>query len=165
MADKKSTLITNAEAVPPVLLAPRFDGIVRRAHGSILTDAVHADADVLRLFRVHSSWEIVACRLHNADLSSAAAPDLDFGLYLANDGAVLDDDCFVVAQDGAAITNSWQTWMPGQSVGVVETMFELGGSVAGSDDQWYDVAVTIDTAATNIAGLISGEVWYVNPGA
>jgi hypothetical protein len=168
MADKNTTIITNLDASPPTLTNPGQSGaIIRQSYASLTTDTVHADADVLRFFRVHSSWIFVACRLSNADLSDAAAPDLELGLYLAESGAALDDDCFIAAQAGEAATDSGLVVTPAgaATAQTVETMFALGGGTAANDDQWYDVAVTFDTAATAIAGLVLVQMWYIDPGA
>lgn len=166
MADKSSTIITNLNANPPVLNAPYQGGVVRMMEESLTTDTIQADADILRFFRVHSSWVFVAVRMANADLSDAASPDLELGLYLAGTDTALDDDCFIAAQDGSAVVDSGVVYTAAGGASLYspqETMFELGGSTAGSANSLYDVNVTIDTAATAIAALILVQLWYIDP--
>lgn len=166
MADKKSVLLTSLEAVPPVQTLPPQGGKINLAWGFLTTDTIHDDADVLRLFRVHARWTFVGSRVATANIGGATS-DLDLGLYRRDDGAVLDQDCFA---DGLDIAIALDTGFVAAAAGAasaetVETMFELGGSVAGLEDAWYDVAGTIDTLATDAAGLVLAQIWYIDPAA
>ncbi|MEE9386349.1 MAG: hypothetical protein V3V08_23290 [Nannocystaceae bacterium] len=166
MADKKSALLTSLEAIPPVQTLPPQSGNIKLAWGFLTTDTIHADADVLRLFRVNARWTFVGSRVATADIGGATS-DLDLGLYRRDDGAVLDQDCFA---DGLDIATALDTGFVAAAAGAasaetVETMFELGGSAAGTGNDWYDVAATIDTLATDAAGLVLAQVWYIDPAA
>ena len=164
MADKNTTIITNLDANPPTLMSPLNYGIVRKVWASMTTDTVHDDADVLRFFRVHSSWIYVAHRCAAEDIGGSTC-DLELGLYLAEGGAVLDDDCFDSVMDAASGFDTVYVVTPDGAADpeAVENMFLLGGGTAANDDQWYDVACTVETAATDAAGLILVEMWYINP--
>ena len=166
MADKQTTLITNLNANPPTLMNPPLGGTVQKVWASLTTDTVHDAADVLRFFRVHSSLTYVAHRVATADIGGATSV-LDVGLYLADSGAVLDDACFAAALAISAALDTGYVVTPAgaASAQTVETMFQLGGGTAANDDQWYDVAGTIDTLATDAAGLALIEMWYIDPAA
>ncbi len=163
MADLNSTIITNLDAAIVVKDGPVQGGVIRQAYASVTTATIQSDGDVIRFFRVHSSWIFVASRMHSADLSGGTAK-LELGLYLAESGAVLDDDCFQAVIDVAAIIDTgFVGAAAGAPIGTQESMFTLGGAVAANDDQYYDVAATVETADTSIAGLVGVQVLYIDP--
>ena len=177
-APTKSTFITNLEAAKHVVARPGTIGgrlRIKQATQHTIPFTSSAVSDVHRMLRFNSGDIIHRIQLYSN--GGATAGDADLGLYLADDGAVIDADLFVSAWalDTATTdtTISNQMFESGQVAAATEYGDPLwsivgrgvgaGATVsAGGDDpiEQYDLAFTMTVAATVADTIIGVEVLY-----
>jgi len=179
-APTKSTVLTNLELTKTVLARPDFGGRIRKkyVYGHTIPFTSSAIGDQHRMLRFNSGDIIYAIYIFTNGASTAHAANL--GLYLANDGAVLDADMFASAY-------SLTTAVVPQTTAVVNSLYESavvspldsaeggtplwsqlsrgvnGATVAlgGSDPiEEYDMVFTATTACTVVDDIIGLEVTY-----
>lgn len=173
----KSSVITNLEARPVVL------GRQQRSGGRVrLKSVVHtlpftnsAIADQHRLLRFKSGDALHDIRMYSDGGATAGAGDL--GIYLANDGAVVDADLFASAwafstttAEATAAQINFRYQASGAAAGAFEvsmgeTLWEiLGTGIGDNSDQdpgvEYDLVLTLTTALTVGNDIIGCEVLY-----
>lgn len=175
-APTKTTAITNLEAAKVVL------GPVGNVHGRLRYKATGAHtlpftgsavSDVHRLLRFNSCDRIVDIRMYTDGGPTVGVGNL--GLYLANDGAVIDEDFFKIgfsiATESAEATAGQlnQRWGAPASVfetTLGETLWEATGRGVGSPVhdplEQYDLCLTISTALTVADAIIGCEVLYTS---
>jgi hypothetical protein len=152
---RKSSLITNADAVPAVLNNPRIDGGFERVKVST-ADVTNLDSigSTYRLFRVPSNAVMTDLRVYCPAITTAAT---DIGLYrTAKDGgAVVDADLFTSAQ---VLTSA----LAGTDVLHESGVFSLANSgkelwdalgLTSDPSVFYDVTMTL-TAAAGSTGVV-----------
>lgn len=152
---RKSSLITNADAVPAVLNNPRIDGGFERVKVAT-ADVTNLDSigSTYRLFRVPSNAVMTDLRVYCPAITTAAT---DIGLYrTAKDGgAVVDADLFTSAQ---VLTSA----LAGTDVLHESGIFSLANSgkelwealgLTSDPSVFYDVTMTL-TAAAGSTGVV-----------
>lgn len=152
---RKSSLITNADAVPAVLNNPRIDGGFERVKVAT-ADVTNLDSigSTYRLFRVPSNAVMTDLRVYCPAITTAAT---DIGLYrTAKDGgAVVDADLFTSAQ---VLTSA----LAGTDVLHESGVFSLANSgkelwealgLTSDPSVFYDVTMTL-TAAAGSTGVV-----------
>lgn len=160
----KSTIITNADALPSVINSAQIaNGRVRHMRGKAAVDAAASIGSTYRLFRVKSNDLVHQLLLHCTAITSAAA---DIGLYrtAADGGAVVDADLFASAQSlASALVGTDVTRESGVITvpNVEKPLWELL-SLSADPQVDYDVVVTLTAAATAagtlaVAGLVVGR--------
>ena len=175
MAGSKSTVIQNIEATKQVFNRVSHGGRLRAKATGPTTLAISGSTigDVHRLLRFHSGDVIWFMMLYTNGAAAAGAADV--GVYLANDGAVVDVDYYSQALAiSTASTNSLlsnQLFGTGSSYSpyVANEAFYpmylgLGrGTGSGSDVdplEEYDIALTLTTALTTTNTIVNLMVWY-----
>lgn len=167
MANQKSQIITDLEAVPQVKTEPTEVGGVVREAAALLSVTTGAANDVKRFVRIPSRARIVAVEIANTDLDSNGAPTLaaDVGLYDISDGAVVDADFFASAitqlQAAAGFTDvTYESAVVTVANRLKKVWEQLGLTSDPKKD--YEVALTYTTgAATHANGDIAMRVRYV----
>jgi hypothetical protein len=147
---RKSSLVTNADAVPAVLNNPRVDGGHERTKVATIS-VVNADSigSVLRLFRVPSNAVVTDLRVYCPAIAGAVT---DIGLYrTAKDGgAVVDADFFASAQALTSALNGTDVLHEAAVFTIANSGKELWDALSLTSDPsvFYDVAMTLTGAAT-----------------
>lgn len=156
----KSSLVTNADAVPAVLNSPRVDGGYERVE--IATVAITSGdntASTYRMFRLPSNAVVSDLRIYSPDIGTTTIADI--GLYrVAKDGgAVQDADFFASAlslKDGAL--NGVDVLHEAAVFTIANSGKELWDALGLTSDPsvFYDVALTLtaDADATGTVKLI-----------
>lgn len=161
---KRSTVIANATATPPVLNSPINEkGNLRESQGFI--NLVNADsiASTYRLFRIRSCDRVSQLLLYGPAVAGAAG---DIGLYRTtpDGGAVVDADFFASAQaftsalNGADVT--FEAAAAGGLIANAEKRIWEALGLAADPHLEYDVTVTL-TAAATATGLWLARLRYV----
>ena len=173
----KSSAITNLEASIVVLgRQQRSGGRVRlKSVVHTLPVASSAIADQHRLLRFKSGDALHDIRLYSDAGSTAGAGNL--GIYLANDGAVVDADLFAAAwafsagtSEASAAQINFRYQASGAAAGAFEvsmgeTLWEILGTGIGDANNQdpgveYDLVLTLTTAATVGNSILGCEVLY-----
>lgn len=173
MATKKSNIITNLDADPRVMNATSLSG--GRVYGAVATIEVAAadnNADVLRMFRVHSSWIVPMILTWNDAITSGTQYDLGLYQIPAYGSAVLDADCWAnntTMVSARTTAGPLHTQFQTLDIDKIEKrVWEVGG--AGSSPvltvdplRYFDVAWTMDAAGSG-AGTISMYLQWIASG-
>lgn len=162
VANTKSTLITNADATPPVLTSSYIaNGMLRESVGTVETLAADDAASVYRFVRLPSNARITSILLGSDAITGASASDVGVYQTAANGGAVVDADFFATDVDISSATAFTEVMLEATATDIVKVekrLWELLGLSAdpGID---YDIAVTVNDVTA--AGTISMKVKYV----
>lgn len=156
VVNTKSTLITNADATPPVLNSSYFDtGIMRTSVGTVEVAAADSDTSVFRFVRVPSNARINSIRVYCDTIT--AGTSFDCGLYqtAANGGAVLLATAYASAVDlSTAITVGTEIAFEARDIANVgKRVFEDGGLTADTALE-YDICLLANTVGS-AAGTIT----------
>lgn len=147
----KSSLITNADAVPAVLNNPRVDGGFERIE--IATAAI-TDTDSIgstyRMFRVPSNAVMTDLRIYSPDIGTTTISDIGLYRTAKDGGAVVDADFFASAvslKDGAL--NGVDVLHESAVFSIANSGKELWEALSLTADPgvFYDVAFTLTAAA------------------
>lgn len=162
---RKSTLITNLDATPPV---PRplteFGGRIKGACATV--EAVNADsiASTYRMLRVHSSWRVEDLILDADDVGTTTAADVGLYRTSADGGAVVDADFFAsaVVLNAGAVANSLIT-RESAVIDIANKAKRIWEQLALTSDPnlWYDIVITL-TGAADAGGTITLTLRYVD---
>ena len=163
VANTKSTLITNADATPPVLTSPRTSGAhLREAVGTVEVAAADDNNSVYRFVRVRSNARISS--VEHASDAVTGGTDYNIGVWdtAANGGVVVSENLFSDAIDMSsahAFTDGTYETTATNIASVEQELWQLLGlsSDPGKD---YDIAAIGITVGTG-AGTISLRVRYV----
>ena len=156
----KSTLITNADALPAVLNSPRVDGGFERIE--VATAAI-TDTDSIgstyRMFRVPSNAVMTDLRIYSPDIGTTTISDIGLYRTAKDGGAVVDADFFASAlslKDGAI--NGTDVLHESAVFSIANSGKELWDALGLTADPsvFYDVAFTLtaDADATATVKLI-----------
>ena len=156
----KSTLITNADALPAVLNSPRVDGGFERIE--VATAAI-TDTDSIgstyRMFRVPSNAVVTDLRIYSPDIGTTTISDIGLYRTAKDGGAVVDADFFASAlslKDGAL--NGTDVLHESAVFSIANSGKELWDALGLTSDPsvFYDVAFTLtaDADATATVKLI-----------
>lgn len=164
VVNTKSTIVTNADAVP-VDLTPAYvsHGRLRSQVAKVEVAAADDDGSVYRLFRAWSGWRIESIEIGSDALTLGTAFELGVHQTAENGGAVVDADEF-----GSAVDLSTATGLTDKTYEAVVTeidkieqpLWERIGLTADSN-RWYDITLTATTVGT-AAGTIAGRMRYVD---
>ena len=153
----KSTLITNADALPAVLNSPRVDGGFERIE--VATAAI-TDTDSIgstyRMFRVPSNAVMTDLRIYSPDIGTTTISDIGLYRTAKDGGAVVDADFFASAlslKDGAL--NGTDVLHESAVFSIANSGKELWDALGLTSDPsvFYDVAFTL-TAAADATGTV-----------
>ena len=153
----KSTLITNADALPAVLNSPRVDGGFERIE--VATAAI-TDTDSIgstyRMFRVPSNAVVTDLRIYSPDIGTTTISDIGLYRTAKDGGAVVDADFFASAlslKDGAL--NGTDVLHESAVFSIANSGKELWDALGLTSDPsvFYDVAFTL-TAAADATGTV-----------
>jgi hypothetical protein len=152
----KSSVITNSDAMPPVINSAQLaNGRVRQLRGQAAVANGDSIASTYRLLRVKSNDIVSQLLLSCTAITSGAG---DVGLYrTANDGgAVVDADFFASAQSiASALSNSDISRESGVvTVANMEKPIWQALSLTEDPQVEYDVVITL-TAAAAAAGNVA----------
>ena len=156
----KSTLVTNADALPAVLNSPRVDGGFERievATAAITSGDSIASTD--RMFRVPSNAVMTDLRIYSPDIGTTTISDIGLYRTAKDGGAVQDADFFASAvslKDGAL--NGTDVLHEAAVFTIANSGKELWDALGLTSDPsvFYDVALTLtaDADATGTVKLI-----------
>ena len=152
---RKSSLVTNADAVPAVLNNPRVDGGFERTKIATV-DVTNADsiASTYRLFRVPSNAVMTDLRVYCPAITTAAT---DIGVYrtVKDGGAVVDADLFTSAQVLTSALNGTDVLHESAVFSLANSGKELWDALGLTSDPsvFYDVTMTL-TAAAGSTGTV-----------
>lgn len=156
----KSTVITNADATPPLISRAHLGGAgVRHARGVVTATSGDSIASVYRFFRVKSNDIVSVLRLDNA--SWGASCTADFGLYRINGGAVVDADFFASAVDMNTANRGLDITRESGVITVAnfeKRIWELLGLSSDPMIEYEVCATLVAAAAATGAGCLSGEM-------
>jgi hypothetical protein len=153
----KSTLITNADALPAVLNSPRVDGGFERIE--VATVAItNADSvgSTYRMFRVPSNAVVTDLRIYSPDIGTTTISDIGLYRTAKDGGAVVDADFFssaVSLKDGAL--NGVDVLHESAVFSIANSGKELWDALGLTADPsvFYDVTLTL-TGAADATGTI-----------
>lgn len=156
----KSAQVTNAEASPSVLNNTLVE------HGRVKASAGFADfaasdaTSIARVLTVPSSARVSRLELASDDLGTGGT--VDVGLYLADDGAVVDDDLFASAvdTDTAAVARTDITY-ESAVVGIEKLAMPLWEALGLSADPAVTYHVTVTRNAAAGTGTVALWLEYV----
>jgi hypothetical protein len=156
----KSTLITNADALPAVLNSPRVDGGFERIE--VATAAITSGdntGSTYRMFRVPSNAVVTDLRIYSPDIGTTTISDIGLYRTAKDGGAVVDADFFASAlslKDGAL--NGTDVLHESAVFSIANSGKELWDALGLTSDPsvFYDVAFTLtaDADATATVKLI-----------
>jgi hypothetical protein len=156
----KSTLVTNADALPAVLNSPRVDGGFERLE--VATAAITSGdntGSTYRMFRVPSNAVMTDLRIYSPDIGTTTISDIGLYRTAKDGGAVVDADFFASAlslKDGAL--NGTDVLHESAVFSIANSGKELWEALALTSDPsvFYDVALTLtaDADATGTVKLI-----------
>lgn len=161
VANTKSTLITNADATPPVLTtASTSQGRVFAASGTVETLAADDAASVYRLCRVPSNARILSVLLGSDAITGASASDVGVYQTAANGGAVVDADFFADDVDISSATAFTEVILERVATDIAKCEMPLWQLLGLTSDpsRDYDIAVTVNDVTA--AGTISMKILY-----
>lgn len=147
----KSTLVTNADALPAVLNNPRVDGGFERIE--VATAAITSGdsiASTYRMFRVPSNAVMTDLRIYSPDIGTTTISDIGLYRTAKDGGAVQDADFFASAvslKDGAL--NGTDVLHEAAVFTIDNSGKELWEALGLTSDPsvFYDVAFTLTAAA------------------
>jgi hypothetical protein len=147
----KSTLVTNADALPAVLNNPRVDGGFERIE--VATVAITSGDDIAstyRMFRVPSNAVMTDLRIYSPDIGTTTIADIGLYRTAKDGGAVQDADFFASAlslKDGAL--NGTDVLHEAAVFTIANSGKELWDALGLTSDPsvFYDVAFTLTAAA------------------
>ena len=153
----KSTLVTNADALPAVLNNPRVDGGFERIE--VATAAITSGdsiASTYRMFRVPSNAVMTDLRIYSPDIGTTTISDIGLYRTAKDGGAVQDADFFASAvslKDGAL--NGTDVLHEAAVFTIANSGKELWDALGLTSDPsvFYDVALTL-TAAADATGTV-----------
>ena len=153
----KSTLVTNADALPAVLNNPRVDGGFERIE--VATVAITSGDDIAstyRMFRVPSNAVMTDLRIYSPDIGTTTISDIGLYRTAKDGGAVQDADFFASAlslKDGAL--NGTDVLHEAAVFTIDNSGKELWEALGLTSDPavFYDVALTL-TAAADATGTV-----------
>jgi hypothetical protein len=153
----KSTLVTNADALPAVLNSPRVDGGFERIE--VATAAITSGdsiASTYRMFRVPSNAVMTDLRIYSPDIGTTTISDIGLYRTAKDGGAVQDADFFASAlslKDGAL--NGTDVLHEAAVFTIDNSGKELWEALGLTSDPsvFYDVALTL-TAAADATGTV-----------
>jgi len=153
----KSTLVTNADALPAVLNNPRVDGGFERIE--VATVAITSGDDIAstyRMFRVPSNAVMTDLRIYSPDIGTTTISDIGLYRTAKDGGAVQDADFFASAlslKDGAL--NGVDVLHEAAVFTIDNSGKELWEALGLTSDPsvFYDVALTL-TAAADATGTV-----------
>lgn len=135
------------------------NGSVRASCGAVEIAAGDSNGSVFRMVRLPSNARIVDWMVNNDTMTGAT--DYDLGLYVVDDGAVVDKDILADGLNlatGAAHTKSADSILGPEKVN--DRLWELAGETTDPGGQ-YDVCLTAN-AVGSAAGDASLEVLWTN---
>lgn len=152
------TLMDTAGGALPVARQARAD--LESAIGKVEVANGDSIASILKFCRIPSNARVSQVLLRCTAITGAIG---DFGLYRADNGAVVDVDFFASAQTMAAalailtdITNEALTYTPT----LIEQPIWQAAGLTSDPQVYFDVCATL-TAASTAAGQAALEVRYV----
>ncbi len=156
----KSTLVTNADALPAVLNNPRVDGGFERIEvATVAITSGDTTASTYRMFRVPSNAVMTDLRIYSPDIGTTTIADIGLYRTAKDGGAVQDADFFASAvslKDGAL--NGTDVLHEAAVFTIANSGKELWDALGLTSDPsvFYDVALTLtgDADATGTVKLI-----------
>ena len=156
----KSTLVTNADALPAVLNSPRVDGGFERIEvATVAITSGDTTASTYRMFRVPSNAVMTDLRIYSPDIGTTTIADIGLYRTAKDGGAVQDADFFASAvslKDGAL--NGTDVLHEAAVFTIANSGKELWDALGLTSDPsvFYDVALTLtaDADATGTVKLI-----------
>lgn len=156
----KSTLVTNADALPAVLNSPRVDGGFERLEvATVAITSGDNTGSTYRLFRVPSNAVMTDLRIYSPDIGTTTISDIGLYRTAKDGGAVVDADFFASAlslKDGAL--NGVDVLHESAVFSIANSGKELWDALGLTSDPsvFYDVAFTLtaDADATGTVKLI-----------
>ena len=147
----KSTLVTNADALPAVLNSPRVDGGFERIEvATVAITSGDTTASTYRMFRVPSNAVMTDLRIYSPDIGTTTIADIGLYRTAKDGGAVQDADFFASAvslKDGAL--NGTDVLHEAAVFTIANSGKELWDALGLTSDPsvFYDVALTLTAAA------------------
>ena len=156
----KSTLVTNADALPAVLNSTRVDGGFERIEvATVAITSGDTTASTYRMFRVPSNAVMTDLRIYSPDIGTTTIADIGLYRTAKDGGAVQDADFFASAlslKDGAI--NGTDVLHEAAVFTIANSGKELWDALGLTSDPsvFYDVALTLtaDADATGTVKLI-----------
>lgn len=156
----KSTLVTNADALPAVLNSPRVDGGFERIEvATVAITSGDNTGSTYRMFRVPSNAVVTDLRIYSPDIGTTTISDIGLYRTAKDGGAVVDADFFASAlslKDGAL--NGVDVLHESAVFSIANSGKELWDALGLTSDPsvLYDVAFTLtaDADATGTVKLI-----------
>ena len=163
VANTKSTLITNADATPPVTTSSYIGaGVVRESVGTVETLAADDASSVYRLVRVPSNARITSILLASDAITGASQADVGIYKTAADGGAVVDADYFANNVDISSATAFTEVLLQATATDIVQVekrVWEGAAALAADTFKEYDICVTVNDVTA--AGTISMKVKWV----
>ena len=153
----KSTLVTNADALPAVLNNPRVDGGFERIEvATVAITSGDTTASTYRMFRVPSNAVMTDLRIYSPDIGTTTIADIGLYRTAKDGGAVVDANFFADAlslKDGAL--NGVDVLHEAAVFTIDNSGKELWEALGLTSDPavFYDVALTL-TAAADATGTV-----------
>lgn len=157
---RKSSLVTNADAVPAVLNSPRVDGGFERIEvATVAVTNADSTGSTYRMFRVPSNAVMTDLRIYSPDIGTTTIADIGLYRTAKDGGAVQDADFFASAlslKDGAL--NGVDVLHEAAVFTIANSGKELWDALGLTSDPsvFYDVTMTLtgDADATGTVKLI-----------
>lgn len=158
--NKKSTLVTNADATPKAATTSYInDGQLKEQIGTLEVDAANDDGSVFRMCRIPSNARISELALKNDAI--VGGTDYDIGVYDiadVNSGAVVDADILAATLDLSAANDQFAEVETVAEEDVEQRLWELLG-LSEDPAKVYDIALTGNTVGT-AAGTLALRLRY-----
>lgn len=161
VANTKATLITNADATPPVLSGGiLYNAGLRQAAGTVETLAADDAASVYRLCRIPSNARISSIQMASDAITGASATDIGVYQTAENGGAAVDDDFFATDVDISSATafTEYMYEATATNISKVEMPFWQLLGLSADSNRSYDICATVNDVTA--AGTISMKVTY-----
>jgi hypothetical protein len=156
VANTKSTIVTNADASPPVLTTSYLNGgVVRECVAYVTPAAADDDNSVYRICRLPSNVRISQILVKHAAVTGMTDTDLGFYRTAADGGAVVDVNAFWDAIDLSSARNVFTdvTETP-LAANTEKRLWELDPAPLTEDPKTeYDICLTCPTVGSGTAEI------------
>lgn len=163
VANTKATLISNADATPPVLTSSNAGGIgrMRETAGTVETLAADDAGSVYRLCRVPSNCRVTSILLGSDAITGATASDVGVYKTARDGGTVVDADFFATDVDISSATAFTEVMLEATATDIAKCEQPLWQLLGLSADPMidYDICVTVNDVTA--AGTISMKTKFV----
>ncbi len=163
VVNKKSTAITNADAVPRTANNSYLEaGIVRTSIAVVEVAAADDDTSTYRMVRLPSNARISSIKVYCDAITGGTSYELGYFDTLANGGLVILDDCYAAALDlSTAITVGTELMFQNRDIDNIEKRAWEDAGLSVDPFKEFDLVFSGDTVGTGAGGIAINVKWTV----